>query len=181
MFGLFTTHTGKMIILPLRTNADTKPSDRPADTPSGDCELANPFDNSLTSQSLQVDGSKGDQESTGQQLRQVAGVSCVSTSPPVEIVSRKDLPNHPVTPVYQHRSISLPATPGPISKCKADSSLIRVNFVYNEYGELVDEALIRQHQTTDQLTVTQILRLIKKQYHHEVSCTPIRDNRTSPD
>lgn len=41
--------------------------------------------------------------------------------------------------------------------------------VYNEYGELVDAHSHLQTKNTQDLSVTEILRLIKKAYHHDVS------------
>lgn len=50
----------------------------------------------------------------------------------------------------------------------------RAYMVYNEYGELVDAHSHLQTRNTADLSVTEILRLIRKAYHHDVSspCLP---------
>lgn len=41
--------------------------------------------------------------------------------------------------------------------------------VYNEYGELVDAHNHLKARTTTDLSITEIMRLIRKAYHHDVS------------
>jgi hypothetical protein len=52
---------------------------------------------------------------------------------------------------------------------KSKPSLVTVTMVYNEYGELVDERTLRKSPKPEDLSVTQLLRVIKKAYHHDVS------------
>jgi hypothetical protein len=40
--------------------------------------------------------------------------------------------------------------------------------VYNEYGELVDERTLKHRPSPSELSVVQILRVIRKAYHHQV-------------
>ncbi|CZR59317.1 uncharacterized protein PAC_09209 [Phialocephala subalpina] len=48
------------------------------------------------------------------------------------------------------------------------STGVKAPMVYNEYGELVPEATVNQSPTPGQLSVTQLLRVIKKAYHHDL-------------
>jgi hypothetical protein len=41
--------------------------------------------------------------------------------------------------------------------------------VYNEYGELVDAQSVLNPPKSNDMTVTQTLRVIKKGFHHDVS------------
>lgn len=50
-----------------------------------------------------------------------------------------------------------------------DFDVCKAYMVYNEYGELVDAHSHLQTKSTQDLSVTEILRLIKKAYHHDVS------------
>lgn len=53
------------------------------------------------------------------------------------------------------------------------SNELPLRMAYNEYGELVDVETIRSPLTnSNDLSVTQILRLIRKAYHHDVSIDP---------
>lgn len=55
-------------------------------------------------------------------------------------------------------------------KKKASPSNNGPTLVYNEYGELVDIEKIKRPPNSADLSVTETLRLIRKAYHHEVSC-----------
>jgi hypothetical protein len=46
--------------------------------------------------------------------------------------------------------------------------IVVVTVVYNEYGELVDERSLQQHPSTSDLTEIEILRVIRKGFHHQV-------------
>jgi len=48
-------------------------------------------------------------------------------------------------------------------------SLVKVAMAYNEYGELVEESKLQYHPTPDELSTTQLLRVIMKKFHHTVS------------
>lgn len=108
--------------------------------------------------------------------------SCGSTNPLIEIVEPKDLPisdeSHPER-TAPSCSDSKCLAPHPISKkpsrrrslIKDVNSLVTVKMVYNEYGELVEEKDLTVRPKSDELSVKQLLRVIKKAYHHEV-CAP---------
>ncbi|KAI9646813.1 hypothetical protein NHQ30_004812 [Ciborinia camelliae] len=48
-----------------------------------------------------------------------------------------------------------------------DFDICKADMVYNEYGELVDAHSHLQAQNTAELSVTEVLRLIRKAYHHD--------------
>jgi hypothetical protein len=48
--------------------------------------------------------------------------------------------------------------------------------VYNEYGELVEESTLNQSPESTDMSVPQLLRVIKKGYHHDVSSLPPVDH-----
>ncbi|KAL5319974.1 hypothetical protein ACEPPN_013033 [Leptodophora sp. 'Broadleaf-Isolate-01'] len=105
--------------------------------------------------------------------------SCGSTNPLIEIVEPKDLPisdeSHPER-TAPSCSDSKCLAPHPISKkpsrrrslIKDVNSLVTVKMVYNEYGELVEEKDLTVRPKSDELSVKQLLRVIKKAYHHEL-------------
>ncbi|OWP02652.1 hypothetical protein B2J93_6485 [Marssonina coronariae] len=113
--------------------------------------------------------------------------SCGSMHPLIEIVAPEDLQKRPVTP---SRVLAPPAS-HPLSKKKRRSSakslseLTTVSMVYNEYGELVEEMEVHTSPRSDELSVTQLLRVIKKAYHHELRdkfgkiITPRADGKAS--
>jgi hypothetical protein len=91
---------------------------------------------------------------------------CGSSSPLIKIVTIDEL----------HNKYTADTPPAPAnglrrhgSKCR---SIVKAPMAYNEYGELVEESTLRRHPTTDELNVTQLLRVIKKGAHHAVSTPP---------
>ena len=46
-----------------------------------------------------------------------------------------------------------------------------ISMVYNEYGELVDRESLNRAPIASELTTTEILRILKKAYHHHVRST----------
>lgn len=92
--------------------------------------------------------------------------SCVSSSPLIEILSPEELlrKNTPDTP----QSPTSPSRRGRRDGSRPRYS-VKVTMEYNEYGELVEESTLRHHPTPGELSVTQLLRTIRKRFHHEVS------------
>ena|SRR6187402_473506 len=93
---------------------------------------------------------------------------CGSSNPLLEIVDPENLPKKPASPPRpptQHLLTNKRGT-------RHNSNTITVSMLYNEYGELVYEKDLQHHPTPDELTVTQLLRVIKKAYHHE-ACAPL--------
>lgn len=96
-------------------------------------------------------------------------MSCGSASPLIEILTPDELAhrNSPSTP-------QTPPSPGEAVRSDGNKprSFIQMAMAYDEYGELVAESKLRQHQTPDELSITQLLRLVRKKFHHEVSTRP---------
>ena len=105
--------------------------------------------------------------------------SCGSTNPLIEIVGPDDLPKRHDAQDETTAANSDPMNPAsqPFSNkhtrrrssVKDVLSLVTVKMVYNEYGELVEEKDLNVRPQSDELSVKQLLRVIKKAYHHEVS------------
>ena len=96
--------------------------------------------------------------------------SCASTSPLIKIISH----DHPFVETSPPPSLKLnspgePSIQYPKHDFGQKESLKSNTMVYNEYGELVEEDSLRQNLKTENLNVTQLLRVIKKGYHHDVS------------
>jgi hypothetical protein len=96
---------------------------------------------------------------------------CPSCCPLVRIVSKEERQVNPtangtVSPVTSEQGTT-----------KRDGSrnegFIDPKMVYNEYGELVEESSLKQSPESTDLSVTQLLRVIKKGYHHDVSISPL--------
>lgn len=92
--------------------------------------------------------------------------SCGSSSPVVLVVSQEELSKMP-TRQSEEASNNLPSASKPavkslplLSKPRA-AALVLVPMVYSEYGELVEEHTLRQPSKSEDLTVTQLLRIIK--------------------
>ena len=93
-------------------------------------------------------------------------LSCPSSSSLIEILTpdellRKNNPGPPQTPTSPSKS-------GRRDGIKP-RSFVKVAMTYNKYGELVEESKLRHHPTPDELSVTQLLRVIRKKFHHDVS------------
>lgn len=100
--------------------------------------------------------------------------SCPSCCPLIEIVSREERQVNPTA----NGTVSLVTSEQ--GSTKRDRSrtegLIDPTMVYNEYGELVEESSFKQPPEPTDPSVTQLLRVIKKGYHHDVSIFPPVDN-----
>lgn len=101
---------------------------------------------------------------------QLPAPGCPSCRPLIKIVGREERPVNPaargtVSPVISEQGIT-----------KRDGNktegLIDPKMVYNEYGELVEKSFLKQSPESTDLSVTQLLRAIKKAYHHDVSLPP---------
>lgn len=73
-------------------------------------------------------------------------------------------------------SIQLPSSPQICVRALSRDGLPAADFdadqvwmVYNEYGELVEAKSVLSLQSSRDMNVTQIMRLFKKTYHHDVS------------
>jgi len=96
-------------------------------------------------------------------------LSCGSASPLIEILQPDELARINTTnPPRPPRS---PVKPGRRDGSRP-RSLVKVSMVYNEYGELVEENKLQHHPTPDELNTTQLLRVIRKKFHHTVSASP---------
>jgi hypothetical protein len=91
--------------------------------------------------------------------------SCGSSSALIEIVTPNELRKY-TKKTPQPSTISKQSGRCDGSKSR---SLVKVAMAYDEYGELVEESKLRHHPTPDELSITQLLRVIKKKFHHEVS------------
>ncbi|CZT46469.1 uncharacterized protein RSE6_06897 [Rhynchosporium secalis] len=136
----------------------------------------------------QTDGESGDQIKN-------RNPSCGSTNPLIEIIGPdglqhiNDLIPEPVPPFPVVKSPPPPRPNGKRSRPKSwvidVTSLVTVKMVYNEYGELVEERDMLMRPKSDELSVKQLLRVIKKAYHHELRdrvskiVTPRADGRAT--
>jgi hypothetical protein len=102
---------------------------------------------------------------------QLPAPGCHSCCPLIRIVSKEE---RQVNPTANGTVSLVTSEQGTI---KGDGSrtegLIDSKMVYNEYGELVEESSLKQSPESTDLSVTQLLRVIKKGYHHEVSISPL--------
>lgn len=95
-----------------------------------------------------------------------------SSTPLVEVIS-----SEPLLVALRPARIE-PLEPDPVimptsrraSRVRPDT--LDVSMVYNEYGELVDANANLNSPTTSELSVTEILRVIKKAFRHDVSIIP---------
>jgi hypothetical protein len=92
--------------------------------------------------------------------------SCGSSSPLIEVVTPDKLRKYTTNALRPPPTMSKQLVRRDGSKPR---SLVKVAMAYDEYGELVEESKLRHHPTPDELSVTQLLRVIKKKFHHEVS------------
>jgi hypothetical protein len=93
-------------------------------------------------------------------------LSCASSSPLIEILTPDELLRK-TSPDPSHTPTS-PSRPGRRDGSKA-CSFVKVSMAYNEYGELMEECKLQHHPTPDKLSVTQLLRVIRKKFHHNVN------------
>ncbi len=87
--------------------------------------------------------------------------SCGDSVPLIEFISPDELLN------MHCKASSSKATF--LKHPRQDPTLAKVSMVYNEYGELVREEALYRHPSSSDLNKTQLLRVIKKAYHHAVS------------
>jgi hypothetical protein len=106
------------------------------------------------------------QNSTSKSYR---SLSCRSCPPLIEILTTEE--------ILRRNSSDPPQTPGSPSKPGGRDGnkpcvFVKVAMAYDEYGQLVEESKLRHHPTTDELSLTHKLRVIKKKFHHEVRSRP---------
>ncbi|KAK0099613.1 hypothetical protein ONS96_008113 [Cadophora gregata f. sp. sojae] len=205
MPDLFTTHTGEVFSLEIPLACKRHNSISESDYPSGIHGTSLPI-RSLTGQNLTIPDLDSTSDihdpsapatpktntSTPTSKRRT---SCGNTNPLIEIVDPDDLPKR-----YDAQGEKTAANPNlmdpaaqPISKkptrrrssVKDVMSFVTVKMVYNEYGELVEEKDMNVRPKSDELSVKQLLRVIKKAYHHELRdkvgkiITPRADGKAS--
>jgi hypothetical protein len=104
---------------------------------------------------------------------QLLAPGCPNCCPLINIVLKEEREVNPTA----NGTISPVATEQ--GSTKRDGSrtegLIDPKMVYNEYGELVEESSLDHSPESTDLSVTQLLRVIKKGYHHDVSGFPLVD------
>lgn len=88
--------------------------------------------------------------------------SCGSSPALIQIVTPEELEQS--TSLNQDRSESSSSTSPPIDQ---DTGVM----VYNEYGELINESTLHIPTRPQDMTVTQLIRVINKAYHHDVSAS----------
>lgn len=100
-----------------------------------------------------------------------AAQSCNSASPLIKVVSPDELPSRTkVDSTTKPKEIAKKhGLPKKGEESNPKESIVQVSMVYDEYGTLVDESTLHQQPKPEDLNVTQVLRLIKKAYHHDVS------------
>ena len=105
---------------------------------------------------------------------QLPAPGCPSCCPLIRIVSKEERQVNPTTNGTVSPVISEQGTTK--RDGSRDEGLIDPKMVYNEYGELVEESSLNQSPESTDLSVTQLLRVIKKGYHHDVSNFPFVDH-----
>lgn len=94
-----------------------------------------------------------------------SSTSCGDPSRLIEVVCQEELPK--LSSKGSDETLAAPT--GPRGHRRSNPPpLIKVPMDYNEYGELVPVSSLSRHPTADELNVTQLLRVIKKRFHHEV-------------
>ena len=189
MPDLFTTHTGEVFSLEIPMACERHNGISTSDYPSNIDGTSLPI-RSFASQNLTIPDldstfdvhdpsappTPNTNTSTPVSKRRT---SCGSTNPLIEIVGPDDLPKRHDAQDETTAANSDPMNPAsqPFSNkhtrrrssVKDVLSLVTVKMVYNEYGELVEEKDLNVRPQSDELSVKQLLRVIKKAYHHEVS------------
>ncbi|KAI9049289.1 hypothetical protein LZ554_007135 [Drepanopeziza brunnea f. sp. 'monogermtubi'] len=106
--------------------------------------------------------------------------SCGSTNPLIEIVGPDELPKRaPATPprlppqpsveyLLSRKKQTGKRSLGKKGNIQSVANLTTVSMVYNQYGELVEERELHVSPKSEDLNVTQLLRVIRKAYHHEL-------------
>lgn len=88
--------------------------------------------------------------------------SCGSSPALIQIVTQEEL---------EQSTASNPTRSEPSSSTNPPIDQDTGAMVYNEYGELVDENTLHTPQIPQDMTVTQLIRVINKAYHHDVSAS----------
>lgn len=106
------------------------------------------------------------------QLANPRSSSCCGSSPLIKIVTVDEL-QQLTTKMFQPKipevAVAEIVTTVPSHQSSESiSKFVKVVMSYNEWGELVDERNLHQPAKSEDLTVTQIIRSIKKSYHHDV-------------
>jgi hypothetical protein len=94
-------------------------------------------------------------------------------TPLIEIIAADKMPIKALQPVFRkgtHHKHYVRTNSG--IAAGHGSTGVKVPMRYNEYGELVPASTIDENPVSEDLTVTQLLRVIKKAYHHDVSPIP---------
>ncbi|KAL2068400.1 hypothetical protein VTL71DRAFT_16498 [Oculimacula yallundae] len=200
MPNLFTTHTGDVFSLDIPQACDRHDSISASDYPASiDGTMIPRGDKSHDPAVFDFDSSYEHHDPDAQPSTEADDekrvISCGSTNPLIEIVGPEDLAHindlvpDPVPPYPVVRSPpAQPTSKKPArrrSSSKDIASLVTVKMVYNEYGELVEEKEMLMRPKSDELSVKQLLRVIKKAYHHELRdkigkiITPRADGRAT--
>jgi hypothetical protein len=95
--------------------------------------------------------------------------SCRSLSPLIKITTKDEMSSVKKSPMVTVEEIAFSTTM--CESIPSKRSLIMVEMVYNEWGELVDERSLKTPPKSEDLSSTQLLRVIKKAYHHDVGIT----------
>ena len=97
--------------------------------------------------------------------------SCGSSSTLIAVVNSEDLPDKTLAVEALDPEPPRNRSPSPRrgGSTRSSSDIAKASMVYNEYGELVSAQSLLIPPTPSELSVTQILRVIKKAYHHDVS------------
>lgn len=90
-------------------------------------------------------------------------------TPLIEIIAADKMPVRVLQPVLRkgsHHKRHIRTNSG--IAAGHDNTGVKVPMRYNEYGELVPASIIDENPVSEELNVTQLLRVIKKAYHHDV-------------
>jgi hypothetical protein len=105
---------------------------------------------------------------------QLPAPGCPICCPLIRIVSREE---RQINPNANGAVSPVPSEQGTTKRDRSRTEgLIDHKMVYNEYGELVEENSLKQSPESTDLSITQLLRVIKKGYHHNVSIFPPVDH-----
>jgi hypothetical protein len=94
--------------------------------------------------------------------RSMRNRSCESSPALIKIIPSKELP-------YLANPIEADVVPSLSTTVTTNTKPYQVTMAYNEYGELANLEKLQTPLTPTEMTTTQILRVIRRAYHHEVS------------
>ncbi|KUJ19771.1 uncharacterized protein LY89DRAFT_731026 [Mollisia scopiformis] len=89
-------------------------------------------------------------------------------TPLIEVIAPDQLPVRPAQTSSRKEGPHKHHTRSDSNTIKHNSSGVKVPMQYNTYGELIPQSSVNEHPISDQLTVTQLLRVIRKAYHHDL-------------